>query len=147
MTFINELRSAAELAATAEAGFRRESAERIAKLECERAFAFRRLNLMRAVADAVARAEDEEIAVANGLGALRAKLDWSNESESQSALLSHFAPVAQALFASLKADEDSRGRGVIEALDEFEQWYATTHREPFWDLFDQPLAETPRVDF
>ena len=99
MSFIEDLHKAAETAAAAEMQFRRAAAERIAALESERAFAFRRLNLMRVVADAVGRAEDEEAAIAGAIEALRSKLDWPNESEVQSAIFSRFAPVAQALFA------------------------------------------------
>ncbi len=61
------------LAHAAEAAFRRDAAERIKALERERAFAFRRLNLMRAVADALATAETEEAAVATARAPQRAR--------------------------------------------------------------------------
>jgi len=145
--FLDQLRSAAEAAAALETQFRREAAERIAALECERAFAFRRFNLMRGIADAVERAENEEEAIAKANAVLRAKLDWPNESETQSTLISRFASVAQAVFASLRPGADLPGIGIGHALAEFENWYATEHGDSFWTLFEQPLAETPRVDF
>ena len=147
MSFIEGLHKAADTAADAEMQFRRAAAERIAALENERAFAFRRLSLMRAVADAARRAENEEAAVAAGIDALRSKLDWPNDSEAQSAILSRFEPVAQALFASLKAGEQALDKSAGEALAQFEQWYAQAYRAPFWALFEQAMAETPRVDF
>ncbi len=52
--FLDALKAAADEAEVAEKQFRREAAQRIAGLERERSFAFRRLNLMRAVAAAVA---------------------------------------------------------------------------------------------
>ena len=55
-SFLDTLKAATVAAETAEAKFRREIAERTRQLERERAFAFRRFNLMRAVADAVASA-------------------------------------------------------------------------------------------
>ena len=55
---IDDLCKAADHAAAAEMQYRREAALRIAALENERAFAFRRLNLMRAVGDAVASRDD-----------------------------------------------------------------------------------------
>jgi hypothetical protein len=147
MSFIDDLRNDAEAAAAVEAQFRRESALRLAALESERAFAFRRLNLMRAVTDAVERAEDEAAAVACGLDRLRAKLDWPNESEAQSALLSQFTPVVQALFASVNPGEGPIESTAGVALTAFENWYAAANGTSFWALFDQPMAETPRVDF
>ena len=146
-SFLDELYSAAEAAAALENEFRREAAERIAALECERAFAFRRLNLMRAVVDAQRDAESEEQAVAQAQDVLRARLDWPNESETQSTLLSRFAPVAQAVFASLRPGTDGADNGIVNALAEFENWYGAEHRASFWTLFEQPMAETPRVDF
>ena len=145
MDFIENLHKTADAAAAAETEFRREAARHIAMLESERTFAFRRLNLMRAVADAVARAETEEAAITEGLAALRAKLDWPRESEAP--FFPRFTAVAQALFTSLKAGDKELDRGVAEALAEFEQWYASAHGAPFWTLFELPMAETPRVDF
>ena len=54
-------------AAQREAEFRRQITEREKMLERQRIFAFRRFNLMREVADAVASAESEQIAVAAAL--------------------------------------------------------------------------------
>ena len=143
--FIETLDAAAQDAAVAETAYRREAAERIKHLERERSFAFRRVNLMKPVADAVARAESEEMAVAGSQAILRAKLGWSGDSEARSAALTEFAKVARALFVTLHpGDEQS---DVLAALKDFEAWYAAAHRKPFWDLFDQPMPETPLVDF
>ena len=51
-SFLDELKAAAEDAARAESDFQREVAARTKALERERAFAHRRLNFMRAIADA-----------------------------------------------------------------------------------------------
>ena len=100
-SFLDALELAADRATAAESDFRRGIAERIKALEGERAFAFRRLNLMRAIADVIAGVESEEIAVAGAGAVLRAKLGWSSESEARTAVVSRFAPVAQVMFASL----------------------------------------------
>jgi hypothetical protein len=139
--------TAAEEAGTAETAYRREAAARIEALEQERAFAFRRLNLMRSVAGAVAGAEGEEIAVANAQAMLREKLGWSADSESRSAVLTRFAPVAAGAFASALAEEVVSGPDVATLLAEFESWYAETHNSPFWALFEHYMPETPVVDF
>jgi hypothetical protein len=147
-SFLDSLKEAAAKAETAEAAFRREIAERIKNFEHERAFAYRRLNFMRALADATAAAESEEIAVANALAVVRAKLDWTSDSDARTAVLSRLAPVAAAMFASLTPPEkDEPAPDIGKALADFETWYDKTHEQPFWVLFEHYMPETPRVDF
>jgi len=146
--FLDRLKAAADTASAAEARFRQQAAQQIAALDRERAFAFRRLNLMRAIADAIVEAETEEQAVASALAALRAKLDWSSDSDARDLVLSRFSPVAQAMFANLTtSDNDVPLPDVAQALVEFENWYAQTRDTPFWSLFEQYRSETPVVDF
>jgi len=146
--FINRLTAATEAAARAEDEFRRTVAGRMRALETERAFAFRRLNLMRAIAEAMIEAENEEAAVAAAAAELRGRLGWSSDSDARSEVLSRFSPVAKAMFA-LSAEEVTAEHDADPArnLAEFEQWYAATHTVPFWALFENPLPETPLVDF
>jgi hypothetical protein len=147
-TFLGTLKAAAEAAEAAESTFRREFTERVKLIERDRAFAFRRLNLMRAIAAAIASAEGEDIAVACALAVLRAKLGWYSDSEARDAVLSRFAAVAKAAYASLAPAETETPRaGVIEELKGFEAWYVATHPAPFWALFEQYMPETPVVDF
>jgi hypothetical protein len=146
--FLDALKAAADAAEAAEAKFRREIAERTRALERERTFAFRRLNFMRAVADAVASAESEEIAVASALAVTRTRLGWTSDSEARDEVLTHFAPVARALFASLAPPEaEAEEVDVRQSLADFEAWYADTHEGPFWALFEHYMPETPVVDF
>jgi len=147
--FLDALKRAADRATAAESEFRREIAGRTRALERERAFAFRRVNLMRAVADMVAGTDSEEIAVAAAAAVLRARLGWSSDSEARIAVVSRFAPVAQAMFATLapSGDEDAPQPDIIAALAEFETWYTETHQSPFWVLFETYMPETPVVDF
>jgi hypothetical protein len=151
-SFLDELKLAADRASAAEDQFRSEFAKRTKALESDRAFAFRRLNLMRAVADVVATAEGEEIAVAAATAVLRTKLGWSEDSEPRDLVVSRFAPVAVAMYASLSPDIEGQesqapAPDVMGMLAEFERWYAETHPHPFWVLFENYLPETPRVDF
>jgi hypothetical protein len=62
-------------------------------------------------------------------------------------VLTEFAKVAQALFANLHPVEDRPLADVLAVLKDFEAWYEATHRISFWDQFDQPMPETPLVDF
>ena len=97
--FLDTLALAASQSAKAEADIRREWVERVKALERERAFAHRRLNFMRAIAEAVAATQSEEIAVAAATAAMRAKLGWWDEDEVRAEVLSRFVPVTQQIFA------------------------------------------------
>jgi hypothetical protein len=146
---LDALKLSADQSATAEAEFRSQIAGRIKELEKQRSFAFRRLNLMKEVSGVVAGAESEEIAVAGATAVLRTKLGWTSDSEARVAVVSSFAPVAQAMFASLapvESDDEERP-DVIKRLAEFEAWYEATHPNPFWVLFENYMPETPVVDF
>jgi hypothetical protein len=147
-SFLDTLKAATVETESAEADFRREVAERTKQLAQERAFAFRRFNLMRAVAEAVASAESEEIAVAASLAVVRAKIGWTNDSEARTETLAHFAPIARAVFRSLGPSQEGEPLpDVIGALSDFEAWYVSSHPAAFWVLFEQYIPETPRVDF
>jgi hypothetical protein len=148
-SYLDALKLAADQSGVAETEFRSQIAARIKELEKQRAFAFRRLNLMKEVSGVIAGAESEEIAVAVATAVLRAKLGWADDSEARMAVVSNFAPVAQAMFASLAPteSEDEEKPDVIRALGEFEAWYAETHPNPFWVLFENYMPETPVVDF
>jgi hypothetical protein len=147
-SFLDALTRAADEAEKAEAAFRREIAARTKALEQERAFAYRRLNFMRAVAGTIADAESEEIATSNALAVVRDRLGWANDSEARGEVLTHFVPVARAAFASLAPPEaETQEADVGRALADFESWYAATHPQPFWILFETYMPETPRVDF
>ncbi|CDX23255.1 conserved hypothetical protein [Mesorhizobium sp. ORS 3324] len=143
-SFLLELRTSAEAAEAAETSFRREAARQIAALEQDRAFAFRRLNLMQAIADAMAAAESEDIAVAHAFAALRASLGWNADSEARSEVISHFAPVALAMFQD---SSGNRSAAIHAALADFEQWFSEARGATFWTLFEQQMPDTPVVDF
>jgi len=151
-SFLETLKIAADRASAVEGAFHRELADRIKKLEQERAFAFRRLNLMRSISKAAAVAEEPALAVANSLALLRSELGWEDDSESRSKVLSRFAPVAEAVFASVTppnldaAPVPSAGADVITSLEEFERWYAASYPTPFWALFEQYTPEMPLVE-
>ena len=145
--FLAELESAAISANQAEGELRKRMAEEITRLERQRAFAFRRLNLMREVAKAIASAENEESAIACGLAVVRTELGWETDNESRTETLNHFAPVVRAAFEGLCPPETGEATGnVAEALSGFEDWYESAHGKPFWVLFDQYVPELPLVE-
>jgi len=146
-SLLGDLKAAAEAAKSAEMDFRQEAARRIAALEKERAFAFRRLNLMQVVAKAVHSAESEEIAVANALTMLGARLGWNSGTKLRASVFAHFSPVALAAFRVVAPDSEGPAADVREELAAFENWYAETWGTAFWNLFENPMPDTPRVDF
>jgi hypothetical protein len=140
--------AAAAAADKAEAALRKRAAAEIAAAERERAFAYRRLNLMRTLARAIGSAESEAAAVGRGLAAVRIQLGWESESDTRTETLSRLAPVVRTTFASLAPAEDGEAPAadVSGALADFEAWYERTHGRPFWALFEQEIAELPLVE-
>jgi hypothetical protein len=158
--YIEGLQRAADRAQSAESVYRQEATARIAILERERAFAFRRMNLMRSIAESVSgKVEDnngaeertgEEIAVARALALLRVKLGWSSDSEMRNATLAKFTPVAFALYRALSGEHQKAPEpppDIGETLVRFEDWYEEAYGISFWMLFENPIPDTPRVDF
>jgi hypothetical protein len=88
---------AAKAAQQDEDAVRKRMVEEVARLERQRAFAFRKLNLVRPLCAAIASAENEEIAVAQGVAAVRAELGWESDSETRTETLSHFTTLEQDL--------------------------------------------------
>jgi hypothetical protein len=140
--------AAATAAGKAEAALRKRMEAEVAAAERERAFAYRRLNLMRMLARAIGRAEGEEAAVAGGLAAVRGELGWESDSDSRTETLTRLAPVVRAVFAGLAAANDGEvpATDVARSLADFEAWYERAHGRPFWALFEQEIAEMPLVE-
>ena len=143
-TFLADLEAAASQAGEAETAFRQSVGARIAALEQERQIAFRRLNLMRALAESMAYADDDAAALGAGRAMLAGRLGWQAMSEAREEVLDRFAPVAQALRRDDAADGPA---DPARMLADFEAWYAATRGTPFWRLFDTVMPETPLVDF
>lgn len=153
--FLATLQEAASTASEAEAEFRRSIGARIAALEQERSFAFRRLNLVKALAEAAAGADSEASALGACRSALIGRLGWGGESEAQREVVERFGPVFQALWTAGRpvemqgrdADAVAEPPDPAMALAAFEDWFAGSRGTPFWKLFENVMPETPLVDF
>jgi hypothetical protein len=141
--FLDDLKCAAQRASEAEDAFRREVAAQTKSLERDRAFAHRRLSMMRDIDEVIAPTATEDEAIAAAAAALRLRLGWPDLSPARTEVLSRFAPVARAVFAIRDSDDSD----VAAALASFEEWYRDTHPGPFLALFDHEMPETPLVDF
>jgi hypothetical protein len=75
--------------------------------------------------------------------ALCGRFGWSSANESQAPVIARFGELGARLCAARDVDADEPAR----ALAEFEDWYRRERGAPFWLLFEQPIVETPLVDF
>ncbi|MDI4665081.1 hypothetical protein K9U40_12190 [Xanthobacter autotrophicus] len=139
--FLARLDAAKHAADVAETAFRSEAARRIEALASERAYAWRRADLMASLDAAVGGTDTAEMAAAAGQAMLRARLGWTTDSEARSEVLTRFAAVALALHAA------DAGGDPGAALAGFEAWYLETRQSAFWYLFEHYLPDTPLVDF
>ena len=143
------LEAAASAADAEERSFRREAAARIEALERARTFAFRRLNVLRAMAEAASRASDSAASIAAQLGLIRDRLGWAGaEGETPRAVLDQLASLAACVDAGVRAGAAANMAEDLSAeLARFESWYAERFVNEFWALFDRYSPETPVVDF
>jgi len=144
--FLGKLETDAIAANEAEGAFRKRMMEELAALERVRAFAYRRLNLVREVAKGVASAEDKEEAVARGTAVVRRELGWEHDTESRTETLAQLAAAIGAIFEGSAATQGDAAPDLAGALAEFEGWYEATYGKSFWVLFDQEIPELPLVE-
>ena len=158
--YLDELEREAADCEAAEAEFRRTMKERVAELAANRAFANRRMNVMRSLFQTVRQADTPEIAIAGAVAALRHRLGWREDSPARDEVLSQYANVAKAAFDEVRSGEAAdtgeapggepegeRPPSVRQALSAFEAWYLQTRGTAFWVLFEHYMPETQLVDF
>jgi hypothetical protein len=148
LALVAEYEAEAKTAQVAEAELRKTMAAQIARLERQRAFAFRRTRLIRALAKGVGAEalEPEEIWRAQRQ-AVSDELGWTATSEAYDTILTRLEPVARAVSQRLAAVEGERPAVVKPELEAFEAWFEGAHGKSFYALFDQYVSEVPVVDF
>jgi len=144
---VAEFEAAAKKTQQAEEALRKRMAREIADLERQRAFAFRRARLIRALAAAGAGAEQEEAAAAAQRRAVSELIGWSDASEARDAILDRLGPVGRIVWLCACGAEEGTPASAAAALQEFEAWFEGAHGKPFYALFDQYVPEVPVVDF
>jgi hypothetical protein len=145
-TFLDQLEQSAHAASVEEENYRREVAARIKKLEKERAFGFRRLNLMRTVVAAIEACETEDDAVAQGSTAFLREVGWSSESESQQEALEKFQPVIRACWQARQAEGEEQREEIGDNLRDFERWFGEARNGPFLSVLEREIVELPLVE-
>jgi hypothetical protein len=142
--------AAARSAQSAEEALRRSMTAEMARLERERAFAFRRARLVRALAQhaGAADAKPEEAWLAQRR-AVRGELGWSDPSDAHGMILTHLEPLAGAVRRCVHAGEgdDAPASAVRDELAAFEAWFERERGASFYTCFDQYFPEVPVVDF
>jgi hypothetical protein len=140
-SFLDSLTASAGAASAAEREHVAQAAARAAELRTERAFAWRRVNLMRGIAAAVTDGEEAEAAAA-GRAAFLAAVGWTGAGEAERAVADRFAPVAAAVRAAAR-DEPA---DPAAALADFEAWYAAERGVAFFALMEREIVELPLVE-
>jgi hypothetical protein len=145
--YLTDLDKAAGAASVAEDEFRRNIVAKMREHEEARAFAFRRLNLMKGVAASVSGAKDADEANERGTAALCREIGWTGATEFQREGVQKFAPVTLAVWEATKEDAaDSSLKEIERELAGFESWYAQAQNKPFMTVMEQELPELPLVE-
>jgi hypothetical protein len=148
---LDDLDRIAHDASINEENYRKEAAVRFRELEQDRAFGFRRLNLMRTVTAALDGSESEEDAILRGSTAFLRELEWSGTSETQQETLTNFAPVIAACWQATQPNTSEaealvNSTTIIEKLRAFEAWFAEHRNGPFLSIMEREMVELPLVE-
>lgn len=150
-----ELQAAAQDAAAAEKAFKRDIDKRIAELEQARAFAHRRVDIVKALGAVAPEGALEACALAR-LKALFVHIEWINESldeldptecEVRDALMPLATAIEELARARPDASRAAPSPGPIEALAAFEAWYRQRFGCEFMGSFEERANFRPLVDF
>jgi hypothetical protein len=154
--FLDEFERSAHQASVNEETYRREIAERLKQLADERAFGFRRLNLMRTVVAAIRDCETEDDAIVKGSAAFLQEVGWSADNESQQESLEKFQPVIRACWQMKQAGTGDEADGetnpqakpddIGKQLSEFEDWFGKARNGPFLSVLEREIVELPLVE-
>lgn len=144
--YLEDLGNIAREASIAEEQFRKQAAQRAEELKVERAFAYRRLNLLKAIGRAVSPAENEEEALKSGRSVFFREVSWNGATQKQKEVADQFEPVILAVWNAVRADEADGQPAVSEALDAFEAWYGENRNTDFLNLMEREIVELPLVE-
>lgn len=143
---LDELSARASEAGVAEQQYQKEVARRMAELKEARAFAWRRVNLLRAIAASVKDAKDEEEARAGGRKAFYREVGWNGGTQNQREVCEVFEPVILAVWAATREEEPADAVTIEQEFENFETWYAETRERPFLSLMERDIVELPLVE-
>jgi len=147
--FVDDLRRRAEEAARVESAYRVEARDRLAALEQARILAYRRVELIDALAKSVAAGEDRVTGADAGVTTLCDMTGWSSADAAYDEVRQQLGAVAdQAWLTEHPAEAEGKPVDVTQAFARFEAWYAERFGAAFTSLVarEEPSL-TPLVDF
>lgn len=142
MSVLATLTARAEAASGEETAYRGEAARRTEILERARAFAYRRLNLLKKMAATAADEADAMKAADARMVVAFADIGWISDGldEKGRETEARFRPVAEAL-------GDGDEPRMVAALAAFEAWFSDRFGRDFCAVYDRYVPDTPKVDF
>ncbi|MCW5745711.1 MAG: hypothetical protein KIT36_05875 [Alphaproteobacteria bacterium] len=151
-SFMGDLERQARAAARAEADFRLEVRDRLAQLEATRIAAYRRLNLLRGMLEAVSAVDEAAAAIDAGIDYACRCTGWSETDQSYAELRERLRPTADAMqaarLATTPGQEPPSPQAPLLAFAGFEAWYQARFGADFLALMasDAPTFQSV-VDF
>lgn len=145
--YLDDLGATAREASIAEEQFRKQAARRAEELKVEREFAFRRLNLVKAIGRAVILSEDEEAALKSGRSVFFREVSWNGATQKQRDVADQFDTVVLAIWSAVRPEEETDEQpSVADTLAAFEDWYRESRNTAFLNLMEREIVELPLVE-
>ncbi len=141
--FLARLEDEAAAAGKREQDYRRRAAAEIARLEAERAYAYRRFNALQDMARAAATCETADEAcraqltyVFKDIGWIRTSLDDLEEGKKEVA--ERLKPVAEAIYMAIRTEGAADAEAVApeRLFAEFEAWFEGAQGRRFLDAYE-----------
>lgn len=138
--FLARLNEESVAAAARERDYRKSSAEEIARLETERAYAYRRMNLLRSMATIAETGKDPEASLVDAqlvylfrdLGWIGGELD--DLAEGRKAIAEKLRHVAEAILNEIGGSDPAVPADML--FLEFEAWYRAEYGKAFLDAYE-----------
>jgi hypothetical protein len=145
--YLEDLGAVAREASIAEEQYRKQAALRAEELKAERAFAFRRLNLVKAIGRAVSSAENEEDALKTGRSVFLREVSWNGATQKQKEVADRFNPVILSVWSAVQPEQEMEEQPLVgDALAAFEDWYRESRNTAFLNLMEREIVELPLVE-
>jgi hypothetical protein len=150
--FLDSLRREAEVKEREEADYRRESRQRLERLEAARTTLYRRYNFLKDMAAAAAPA-DAKAAIDAQLALAAAETGWSDARTGYDEFRERLAPIAAAIHGCLHPPAAETGSAPVsidipKAFADFEHWHREKFGQEFLDLLGRAAPTfQPLVDF
>ena len=143
--FIARLDEAAVAANKREQEYRRQAAAEIARLEADRAYVHRRMNMMKDMLRVAQTCENAEDAVRAQLTSIFKDIGWiavslNDLGEDRKEVADRLAPTAEAVYLAVSS-EGGAHLDPVALFHEFETWFYETRGKRFLDAYETYVDE------